>query len=538
MHWDIADVNDPLYYWKNFALVKSWVQEHHSELMNSALQSMINQYDLLSPDAQRLWLRLYSRKGEFFRIDRLNYPEIDVPLAISELTRQGWIQPADKSSQPHWLALLTKAELLALQPGALKALSKQQLLEQLSSTRVTSDIEIVQLLKNSQFNQLALLFFGNSRQQLSEFVVTALGHIQYESYLARPKTLFSGKDEMALFLQIEHWQTEYADLNTPQERIDWIRRWQQDTVLASFPERLTGKLSRFLNRLARDCERQHAVFLAHVLYRKSQRPPARERQARMYFKDRPLQARRLLFQMYQDPADETEFEVARQLLGRWFKCDFSQQSQTIASQSLTLGYTVRQVEKAVLAYYKSLGWHGSHSENIIPQTLFGLLFWDIIFYDIEGAFIHPFQRGPRDLRSPAFYQRRKALFQQRISMIRQQPGAAIALAARHAEQKKDIANPFVAWKINPVDEALTWFRQLPATLWADLFDRMAFDTKNNGSGFPDLWLYHPDQQQVQLIEVKGPGDTLRTNQSRWLQFFQTAEVPVTLLNVKPAVAES
>ncbi|MGM0481062.1 MAG: VRR-NUC domain-containing protein [Pseudomonadota bacterium] len=534
MYWKTADLNDPVYYWKNFALIKNWVQQHHSDLMSPELHTMINQYQQLSDNAQQLWLRLYSRKGEFFRIDRLNYQEIDVPEAIHELTEQDWLQPVSHATQPRWLSLLTKPELLKLQPDVLKSVTKQQLLEQLNNTVVETDVAIIQLLKNSQFKQLALLFFGNSRQQLSEFVVAALGHIQYESYRIRPKSLFADKHEMMMFLQIEQWQLEYADISLLVDRVHWTRQWLQNDQLSALPNCLTGKLSRFLNRLARDCERQQELSLALYLYAKSERPPARERQARIYYRLQPLRARRLLFQMYQEPRDEPEYEMAKSLLTRWFKCRFEQPAEPLPQQSLALSYTVRRVEKAALSYYQSLGWEGSHSENLIPQTVFGLCFWDIIFHDLDGAFVHPFQRGPRDLTSPAFYQNRKALIQQRVQLVRQQHPQAVALAIKHAEQKQGIANPFVTWKLNPVDEALRWFRYLPSTLWADMFERMAFDSKNNRSGFPDLWLYNQQHQQALLIEVKGPGDTLRANQSRWLNFFQQAQVPVTLLNVKPA----
>src|SRR5690606_2180402 len=49
-------------------------------------------------------------------------------------------------------------------------------------------------------------------------------------------------------------------------------------------------------------------------------------------------------------------------------------------------------------------------ENTLVTALFGLLCWEALFAPLPGAFFHPFQRGPADLREPDFVRRRQALF--------------------------------------------------------------------------------------------------------------------------------
>ena len=46
-------------------------------------------------------------------------------------------------------------------------------------------------------------------------------------------------------------------------------------------------------------------------------------------------------------------------------------------------------------------------ENALINALFGLLCWRAIFSAIPGAFFHPFHRGPADLFSADFFQRRE-----------------------------------------------------------------------------------------------------------------------------------
>lgn len=56
------------------------------------------------------------------------------------------------------------------------------------------------------------------------------------------------------------------------------------------------------------------------------------------------------------------------------------------------------VEELALEHYKLNGnWNGSHSENGIWCTLFGLLMWDIIFHDVPNVFLTPWQTAPLDL---------------------------------------------------------------------------------------------------------------------------------------------
>lgn len=60
-----------------------------------------------------------------------------------------------------------------------------------------------------------------------------------------------------------------------------------------------------------------------------------------------------------------------------------------------------------------------HSEGRIVYTIFGLLFWDIIFTTIPGAFETPFQVAPLDIDTDTFYHSRRELFDKRLAEIKQ-----------------------------------------------------------------------------------------------------------------------
>lgn len=58
-----------------------------------------------------------------------------------------------------------------------------------------------------------------------------------------------------------------------------------------------------------------------------------------------------------------------------------------------------------------------HSESSILTTLFGLLFWPILYMDIPGAFETPYQLAPLDLGDDSFYRSRQADIEKRLQQM-------------------------------------------------------------------------------------------------------------------------
>ena len=60
-----------------------------------------------------------------------------------------------------------------------------------------------------------------------------------------------------------------------------------------------------------------------------------------------------------------------------------------------------------------------HCEGRIICTIFGLLFWDILFADVPGAFETPYQCAPLDIAEDSFYHAREGLIKDRLAEIEQ-----------------------------------------------------------------------------------------------------------------------
>lgn len=78
-----------------------------------------------------------------------------------------------------------------------------------------------------------------------------------------------------------------------------------------------------------------------------------------------------------------------------------------------------------------------HSEGRIVTTLFGLLFWDVIFAPVSGAFETPYQSAPLDIAEDSFYFARRALANARLKEIENGKGTEVFLRTwdAHVESK-------------------------------------------------------------------------------------------------------
>lgn len=74
-----------------------------------------------------------------------------------------------------------------------------------------------------------------------------------------------------------------------------------------------------------------------------------------------------------------------------------------------------------------------HAETCILTTIFVLLFFDVIFADVPGAFETRYQIAPLDLIEDSFYYARQEMIEARLTEI--QDGKALEIL-----EKNDIAN--------------------------------------------------------------------------------------------------
>ncbi|KAK0463511.1 VRR-NUC domain-containing protein [Desarmillaria tabescens] len=189
------------------------------------------------------------------------------------------------------------------------------------------------------------------------------------------------------------------------------------------------------------------------------------------------------------------------------------------------------VETRTLQAYGQWGYKGFHSETRILTTIFGLLFWDVIFADVPGAFETKFQTAPLDIAEDSFYYARKELIQTRLREI--EDGKAAEILERHDR----IYRPSKTWCVGvkweyPREDVLEIVQCFKGESLATICHLFCEDYAGRSSGAPDLIVWKPEDRECKFVEVKGPGDRLQENQKLWCDALQRAGVEVHLCHVK------
>ena len=124
----------PDYYHKNFLELTGYVCKQYWDLLSEQERSFAQRFHKLSPHAQKLYVRLISRKGPYFRSSKLAYPEIpSLEAAALELERARLLSMNPAISTASLLALLNKQEVLKLKEIKVDLL----ILEVVGQTQVT-----------------------------------------------------------------------------------------------------------------------------------------------------------------------------------------------------------------------------------------------------------------------------------------------------------------------------------------------------------------------------------------------------------------
>src|SRR5262245_15166100 len=185
---------DPsLYYLSNFRTALDWIDARHADLLADDERGFIDDFNALEIPSQALLVRLVMRKGPHFRASKLNYAEIGSPQeAAAPLVALGWVSETQELGFAELLHLLRKDELITRFRADLPAASlrKGDLLEHLGAYEEQRhsfhgwcpelDEQLYSLTIGELCDRLRLLFFGNLRQDWTEFVLADLGIYRYE----------------------------------------------------------------------------------------------------------------------------------------------------------------------------------------------------------------------------------------------------------------------------------------------------------------------------------------------------------------------
>jgi hypothetical protein len=535
-------LENTFYYLDNFQRVLDWIAERYGDLLIDEERAFIARFPTLPQAARALFVRMVMRKGELFRASKLSYAEIGCTMeAARALLPTGWIELDPVLTLDQLFELLVKPEIVrvfklsAHEKSAKKDDQLAALRPAFSDPRPFSawlgdaSDAVFAIRVMPLCDRLRLIFFGNLRQDWTEFVLSDLGVYRYEEVEFSPSSRgFRSRRD------IDH----YLELHRCRERFEAAEPLCE--VLAALPAHaydndwLDSRRQRLVFQVAQQVEREKDWDQAYAMYARCTFPGARARAIRVLEKSgQTAAAYELLARARQAPESDAERQQLLRIAPRLHRrlgheLPAPRRLPAVDRIDLQLPMPAEDwwVEGVVRDHLAQTHAPVFYVENTLANGLFGLLCWPAIFSAIPGAFFHPFHRGPADFSSADFVQRRAALFHDCLTQL--DDGRYHATIRRNYADKWGIVSPFVAWDF--LDEELLDLALacIPAAHLRNWFERILLDLKANRAGFPDLIQFWPAEKRYNMIEVKGPGDRLQDNQLRWIDYCAEHDMPISV----------
>lgn len=532
----------PKYYLDYFSYLVSFVEKHSHVALGEIAIEFISEFRAISEDAQCLMLRMANRKGEYFRLGKFNYIEIENLGAAAEILIEKDFASLDLQADPLLFRLFTKAELCKLFPHLVeKSMKKGEILLSLEQSALHEDYQtlfseeaILYFAKQEIFEFLKLIFFGHRNGLMTEFVVRDIGHVKLENLEGHNFTPWfdSHEEAVAVFELSKLDQTirHYMTIGLPDDLLEMIAPMNWSNLI-NFPNarRAADKL---MLRLGEYFEKLKYWDDALSYYALAKKHPARERQVRIYDKtNRQDEAKDLAAYILINA-----YNASEQIFAKDYLAKIGARALRSTTDRIKLGLTITiakesssRVEHKALQYFADQGYEGMHSENYLWRALFALIFWDELFSVDTATFHHPLQRAPSDLHATAFYEMRHGDLLTKLKSLRTKKQMTQWVLKIYAE-KEGITNPLFGW--HP-DLPLTLSRAitlLPMAGLKKVLMEMAKNVKDNCTGFPDLFVWKG--KDYHFYEIKSPNDHLSSQQLFWLDFFAANKIKSEIVRVR------
>ena len=309
------------YYLDNFEMVLRWVQQRYDDLLLDAERDFIRRFQVLPRASRALLVRMIMRKGTLFRSGKLRYDEIgSAPSAAQALIEQGWLDDRPALTLEQLFSLLTKAELAdafgaELPDRHARKADQLQVLKDRHAEALPLEVWspmaigcVYELLVMPVCECLRLMFFGNLRQDWSEFVLADLGLYVYEKveFPASSRIFHSRRDI-----------DDYAHLHDCRERLRAGADAElilQDIPSEPYPnEWLEQRRAKLLFQLGRHYEKNRDWARAYALYTQCTYAGARSRGVRVLERSGQFEP---ALQLAQTAQRQPESEAEKQQIGR------------------------------------------------------------------------------------------------------------------------------------------------------------------------------------------------------------------------------
>ena len=530
------------YHLEHFREMLGFVERLYSAILGEAERSWIADFRRLDPCAQSLLVRIANRKGSVFRTAQFDYADVDdVDLRLDDLAGAAFLSPVLDEDHIPALAVLSKDDLLDLlaenhaDDGVRRSWTKPNVIGAARERLTFADCfggprgaGFVAQRRKRVLRYFLYLYFGRVTDGLTSFAMRDLGLVRTNNFRAEFEARFTER-------------VEAEDSFHYAERIAWLDRCEareaEAMALAApdWPLPCEGALplrDTLLHALGRHLEKSGDADGARRLYTMGRSPECGEREVRLAWAAGEKDAvRERLEGMIAEPGSDVEALFAQDFLARKFGGKRTSLITDMLREAPTIGLDESyraSPEKGAAAWFERKGWTADHAENTPWRTLFGLLFWDVV-YDGDNARLHnAFERMPGALRDGSFYTDNRAAVETRLALL-DTPDAAMAALLATVTERYGTLTPLFRWYPDMIERLRPLLYHAPRGGLAAVMRTIAADYRGRKDGFPDLMLHRGDE--LRLVEIKAEGDQIRRNQLVQLELLREAGFDVAINRV-------
>lgn len=530
------------YYHRHFLEVLEFVTAHYDHVLDEAERALAREFRALGKEAQCLYVRLANRKGRIFDARKLRYPEIGALAGpIASLRRAGWFGSPGPDLFEDLLHFLTRdtlhRQVSVFLPGLGRSLRKAELVD-LARTRCEPEAFLARLepghllvqRRTDWVGYLLFLYFGEVQSGLSRFTLRDLGLVRTHSFTDQYEPRFSDREEAR-----EAWffSTRLARLGAGDHRAlsglpDGTDDWPEPVSDAGAELR-----DRLVLRSGRALEKAGRIEDALGLFRRGDSPDCCERLARLLLaQGRRDEARALLEERLEDPRSQEEGFFAAELLER----EFCRKRTSALTEELRSAAVIKldeahvgSPERAAIAHFEARGMRAYRAENGLWRTLFGLVFWDLLYAPDSAALHSPFDALPSTLRDRSFHRVHAQAVASRLAGLADRP-ATRRLLLLTMTRHFGTANGLFRWRRSMAESVLAFLDVADPGAVATILRAMCRDYPGTRYGFPDLLVI--DEVGPRFVEIKAAGDQLRRNQIVRLRQLRDAGFRAEVLRIR------
>ena len=530
------------YHLAHFREMLTFVERVYGPVLGSEQCAWLCDFVALEPQAQSLFVRIANRKGSVFRTDKLAYTDVpDISAACEALAGVGFVAPLSGEDFDAALATLSKTDLLLALSRApagddiRKSWTRAQLIG-VARARLSFDdcfpseirSRYVVQRRRRTLRYLLYLYFGRIEQSLTRFALRDLGIVRTHSFRDAFEARFETREQAETSFFYADLLDGLTDTNAQKIRglLGSVDGWPATDELTA-PLRDT-----LLYALGRSLERAGDTAAARGVYECGESADCGERAIRLaYAAGERDSVRERLEVMIADPVSDEGALFAQDFLARKFGGKRTSVVTDLLRAAEVIGVDESQrasPERGALNFFRRKGWAGLHAENTPWRTLFGLLFWDILYGSDTASLHNAFERMPEVLRARTMLDQNGNAVEARLALL-DDPDRALTALLKVFSAEHGTPNAIFRWHEDMIERLQPLLTLAPRGGLARVMREIARDYPARKDGFPDLMLWRDDA--LRLIEIKTSGDSLRRNQLLQLGLLREAGFDVTVNRV-------